>query len=280
MNHPPPPKCFECGSKHAVKNGKKQNGVQNYKCVDCNKQFVATRHTPFYRKGVDAQKTLVLSVLLNIKGAISFRVLEQFVELIFGVKRAHTTYYYRHLSLNHTFDSILKQYKPDFGKIWHIDEIFSKVKGTPGKFGYLFVVTDQHSNIISTYQSDRRDTQSAIRTLKKARDLAEFAPDIIVHDGCPIYDRAVRVFGPKTKHCQAHFKAEPFLLCKGGRRELYYLSNNVVEHVNSFIRVWTHHMRGFKSLEKANIWCQMFQTCYNFLRGARLKELATALVTL
>jgi transposase-like protein len=266
------------GSKHTVKNGTKRNGVQNYKCNGCGKQFVETRGTPFYRKHADAKQTLAVSVLLNIKGAISFRATEQFIELIFGHKKAHTTYYYRHLSLEGNFEYVMQKHKPDFGKIWHIDELFNKVRGSPSKYGYLFVVTDEKSNLIALYQSDHRDTKSAKIALQKARKNAGFPPDIIVHDGCPIYERAVTIFGRKTKHCQAHFKAEPFLLTRDGKQYLYYLSNNVVEHVNSYIREWLHHMRGFKSLEKANKWCKMFLSCYNFLSSARLTHLAIALM--
>lgn len=278
MNQHTPKICFDCDSKHITKNGKKKNGAQNFKCFDCKKQFVETRGTVFYRKQADAKQTLAVSVLLNVRGAISFRNTEQFIELIFAQKRAHTTYYYRHLSMGENFDAVFAQHKPDFGKIWHIDEVFNRVKGVPSSFGYLFVVTDDKSNLIALYQSAHRDTQSAKITLQKARQNAGFVPDIIVHDGCPIYERAVTIFGRSTKHCQAHFQAEPFLLIKDGKQLLYYLSNNTVEHVNSFVRLWLHHMRGFKSLEKANAWCKMFLSCYNFLKSARLVSLATALL--
>src|SRR3989339_775024 len=34
--------------KNIVRNGKKQNGTQNYKCAECGKQFVRTKGTPLY----------------------------------------------------------------------------------------------------------------------------------------------------------------------------------------------------------------------------------------
>lgn len=34
--------------KNIVRNGKKQNGTQNYKCTECNTQFVRTKGTPLY----------------------------------------------------------------------------------------------------------------------------------------------------------------------------------------------------------------------------------------
>ena len=40
--------CNKKGLKNIVRNGKKQNGTQNYKCTECNKQFVRTKGTPLY----------------------------------------------------------------------------------------------------------------------------------------------------------------------------------------------------------------------------------------
>ena len=34
-------KCPKCGSEKVVRNGKKPNGKQLYKCRDCNRQFIA-----------------------------------------------------------------------------------------------------------------------------------------------------------------------------------------------------------------------------------------------
>ena len=42
-------KCYnKKGLKNIVRNGKKKNGTQNYKCIECNKQFVRTKGTPLY----------------------------------------------------------------------------------------------------------------------------------------------------------------------------------------------------------------------------------------
>jgi len=34
-------KCPKCGSEHIIRNGKKANDKQLYKCKDCNRQFIA-----------------------------------------------------------------------------------------------------------------------------------------------------------------------------------------------------------------------------------------------
>lgn len=36
------------GLKNIVRNGKKQNGTQNYKCTECSVSFVRTKGTPLY----------------------------------------------------------------------------------------------------------------------------------------------------------------------------------------------------------------------------------------
>jgi len=43
------------GFKNIIRFGKKQNGTQNYKCTDCNKQFVRTKGTLFYHKKLKKQ---------------------------------------------------------------------------------------------------------------------------------------------------------------------------------------------------------------------------------
>jgi transposase-like protein len=40
--------CNKVGLKNIVRNGKKANGTQSYKCTDCGQQFVRTKGTPLY----------------------------------------------------------------------------------------------------------------------------------------------------------------------------------------------------------------------------------------
>ena len=43
--------CFnQKGLKNVIRNGKKANGTQNYKCTECNVSFVRTKGTIFYHK--------------------------------------------------------------------------------------------------------------------------------------------------------------------------------------------------------------------------------------
>ena len=59
------------GLRNVVRNGKKSNGTQNYKCVDCGVQFVRTRGTIFYHKKL--RKKEVASMCRHLVETNSFR---------------------------------------------------------------------------------------------------------------------------------------------------------------------------------------------------------------
>jgi transposase-like protein len=59
------------GLKNIVRNGKKQNGTQNYKCTECNIQFVRTKGTIFYHKKL--KKKDVINICRHLVETNSFR---------------------------------------------------------------------------------------------------------------------------------------------------------------------------------------------------------------
>ncbi|MBI5809180.1 MAG: IS1 family transposase [Ignavibacteriales bacterium] len=65
-------KCFsKIGLRNIVRNGKKGNGTQNYKCAECGIQFVRTRGTIFYHKKLN--KNDVVEISRHIVETNSFR---------------------------------------------------------------------------------------------------------------------------------------------------------------------------------------------------------------
>lgn len=56
------PACPACDSTHIVKNGKIDNGKQNFKCRDCGRQFV---QDPQNKIVAQATKTLIEKLLLE-----------------------------------------------------------------------------------------------------------------------------------------------------------------------------------------------------------------------
>ena len=64
--------CFnKYGLKNIIRSGKKQNGTQNYKCTECNVQFVRTKGTIFYHKKLDKKE--VAEMCRHIVETNSFR---------------------------------------------------------------------------------------------------------------------------------------------------------------------------------------------------------------
>ena len=65
-------KCFnKIGLRNIVRNGKKENGTQNYKCAECGTQFVRTKGTMFYHKKL--KKEDVVEISRHIVETNSFR---------------------------------------------------------------------------------------------------------------------------------------------------------------------------------------------------------------
>ena len=57
--------------RNIVRNGKKQNGTQNYKCAECGMQFVRTKGTIFYHKRL--KKEEVVNICRHLVETNSFR---------------------------------------------------------------------------------------------------------------------------------------------------------------------------------------------------------------
>ena len=57
--------------KNIVRNGKKQNGTQNYLCTECDTQFVRTKGTIFYHKKLGRQD--VVAIAKHLVETNSFR---------------------------------------------------------------------------------------------------------------------------------------------------------------------------------------------------------------
>ena len=59
------------GLKNIVRNGKRQNGTQYYKCTECNVSFVRTKGTIFYHKKL--KKSQVANICRHLVETNSFR---------------------------------------------------------------------------------------------------------------------------------------------------------------------------------------------------------------
>lgn len=48
------------GLRNIVRTGKQSNGTQKYRCIDCQRNFVRTTNTPFFRKHLKKKEIIVI----------------------------------------------------------------------------------------------------------------------------------------------------------------------------------------------------------------------------
>jgi len=255
--------CFACYSKNIVRNGYYKS-YQKYKCGDCGRQF-SERSFSFFCRTKFNEKIIMDAILIAC--FVSTRIGAFLILEIMHTKVSHQTVY----NWSRKFASKVSKLKRQmsFSNIWHVDEKFIKVKDSEDDFAYLWVVIDSLNSIIATHVSLKRDISGAVAALKKAYARSLKPPDILVTDGLQAYHKACKkVFGRKVKHVTAHFETK----CVMHQHKLYYLSNNRIESLNSKINLWYKKFRGFKSLETANLFCEMYAYFYNYIRPRTIRH--------
>jgi len=186
----------------------------------------------------------------------STRTAESLMMLLTGTKVSHMTLWRWVQKFKDRLELTSKRFKKvQAGRIWHIDEVFIKVRGSTNKkdCSYLVVVRDQHGTIVAVQVGHKRDATLIRKALNKAKSAAKQKPCVVVSDHFRAYPKALKKAFPKErkrdnpKHVCAHFEFKKVQ----HHKRCYRLSNNCIERTNSFIREWMHCKRGFKSVETA-----------------------------
>lgn len=253
-------KCINCLSTKTVKNGFDNKGVQRYKCNGCGKRFCEKGFFARFRNPV---RVIVTAVRWKMK-RMSLREVKDEVADVFQIIVSHVTIWnwcMKFILLLVLWASLIDK---DYEKIIHVDEKFIKVKGSKDKFAYLFVAIDSKHKVIATFVANFRTIKSAKILLKKVGE--KITPEIIVTDKCQIYNKSCKIFGRKTKHVKAHFKAEG-VVHKG---KILLLSNNRVERFNSDVDLFLQVFRGLKSFRTAEIWIQGLVIYHNYLKPSKI----------
>ena len=125
---------------------------------------------------------------------------------------------------------------------------------------YSKIFLDEHRQVISTYLSDRRDSQSMIKTFKMAIDEAGFYPAIISTDKCKIYDMLRRY--RKTRHVHAHFQTKLTPYGSG----VVMINQNRIERYHFEVHSKEVRMRGIKNFECGTRFFQIRGVVHNYLR--------------
>jgi transposase-like protein len=116
---------------------------------------------------------------------------------------------------------------------WRLDETYIKVKG---EWRYLYRAVDKYGQTIDFLLTEHRDTEAALRFLKKAIR-RNGLPTMITIDGSDANEAAIK------RYNEEHGTAIAI-------RQVKYL-NNVVEQDHRGVKRVTRPMLGFKSFEAA-----------------------------
>ncbi|MEK6877611.1 MAG: DDE-type integrase/transposase/recombinase [Thermoproteota archaeon] len=246
----------------------KKEKSQKYLCTQCFCSFSTFSNTIFFEKEFPSNE-IALAVELKVQFGLSLRQTCQVLSRFFNQIPSLAT-----LSVWTNQLANVKLPSVEFGKVWHVDEVFIKHQkrlakgGNDTWFSYLWVVSDDNQNLLALHHSEKRDTQSAITALDKARQRSGFVPRVLVSDHYSVYPKAVRRALPGAIHCQAHFETEMFF----NKGELFALSNNSAESLNSRLR---DRLRRIRGLNKARSFLNGLELIWN---GRFVQSLARALL--
>jgi len=92
------------------------------------------------------------------------------INYLLDIKISHVSPYNWNLKFSSQLEIIQNKFKLKFTKVWHVDEMFIRVKGNKSRknCSYLYVVEDSEGKIVAMYVSHRRDARSVRETLKEA----------------------------------------------------------------------------------------------------------------
>jgi len=259
--------CTHCSSSNFVLNGHDKKGVQRYKCNDCKKRFC--------EKGIFARMRFSSEVIMNALFLrlypLSTRNVKRILRKLNYIKVSHVSIFNWVLKFAPHLCKFANIFPLNFSKIWHVDEKFIKVKRVNKKrkreFAYLWIVSDDKSNIIATHVSFSRDIVNAKIVFQKAKQRAGFSPELLISDGLQGYKKAVKKI-LNCRHVVAHFKSRNII----HNKKWYRLSNNRAESINRFYALWLHACKGFKRIDNANLWIEYFTINYNYLMPRGEKE--------
>ena len=247
--------CKHCGSENFIKYGK-ENNKQMYKCKDCKRKFVDNM---FFERMKADPKIICLTLDLYFKG-VSLRKISDHLKQFYDLDVYFTTvfrwidYYIR------IMDEYTRQFKPELGDLWNVDEMMVSVKG---EWFYIWNVIDDETrfHLASVISKERKiaDAQKTMITAKK-RSYGK-RPKYIITDGLKSYYKAIDNEFHTARRDTIHVGNV------GIRGKDYYkdiFDNNLVERLQGTIRERNKIQRGLK--DEYSSFIRGHQVYYNFIR--------------
>ncbi len=136
---------------------------------------------------------------------------------------------------------------------WRVDETYVRVGG---RWKYLFRAVDKHGRLIAFMLSDRRNTNTAYRFLRKAiKAMSDYPPSSITTDKLASYPKAI-----------LRLQNEGLLPKDVGHRTAKYL-NNIIEADHGALKRVIQPTRGFQTMKTAAATLTGFEIMRMIRRG-------------
>src|SRR5262245_5461458 len=178
------------------------------------------------------QDIMLMGVRWYVAYPLSYRHVEELMEER-GVPVDHATIQRWVVKYSSLLEEAFHRRKRPVWVSWRMDETYMKVKG---QWYYLYRAVDKHGQTIDFLLTEHRDTEAALRFLKKAIR-RNGLPETMTIDGSDANEAAIK------RSNEEHGTAIAI-------RQVKYL-NNVVEQDHRGVKRVTRPMLGFKSFEAA-----------------------------
>ena len=238
--------CKWCGSTDTQKYGIRKD-VQEYLCNGCGRKFI-DKDAPFKKQtSID----LIGGSLTDYYDGLSFGDIAR--HLTEGGNPVNESTVYRWI-FSYTakavkyFDTI----KPKVSDTWLCDETVLKIAGR--NVWFWDIIDEETRFLIASHFSVTRTLNDVMTVMRRAQKKAGRNPHFLLSDSLGVYpDGIERIFGADSHHIQV----------KGITHEI---NNNLIERFHSTIKERTKVMRGFKTLDTAELIMDGFLVHYNYFR--------------
>ena len=187
------------------------------------------------------------AVWLYYRFSLSFREVEELLAER-GVTVSHEAVRLWCLKFGQTFAKKLRRRRGRPGDIWHLDELFIRIRG---ERYYLWRGVDQDDQVLDILVQKRRNTNAADRIFRKLLKGLRYVPNQLVTDKLRSYSAAHRTTLPSVQHCTTQY------------------ANNRAEVSHQPTRQRERQMRGFKSLRHVQRFLSVHGPINNLFRIGR-----------
>ena len=200
-----------------------------------------------YRRHRFPAEIIPLAIWLYLRFTLSYRDVEELLAER-GLDVSYETVRRWVLKFGPLIARKLRQGRPRPSARWHLDEMVVRIAG---KRMYLWRAVDNEGEVLDMLVQRRRDTQAALRLMRKLLKKQGFAPKLLVTDKLGSYGSAFRQLRLTCPHDR-------------GLRK-----NNRAENSHQVVRRRKRKMQGFKSARSAQRFLNIHSAVHNTFNHQR-----------